>query len=382
MLAAQVAFAVILVAGATLVARAYAGTHAVNPGFDVSETLTLQLTLPRSRYATAADHAQFAERALEELTSIPVVASAGVVSDLPFVGNALHFEVRPEAGERTAERMTVRPADPGFFRTLRVPVESGRLFDRRDRRGAPAVAIVNRTAANRLNRRGTIGARLVIASDAIRTVVGIVGDIKHEGLRSDEGPVVYVPFSQSTFDFQNWMGIVIRGSPLGSVAAGARAAIARVDPDQPLAAVRPMSAYVDEQLSPYRFGALVVLALAAAALTLAVTGIYGMTAFIVGRRIRELGIRLALGATRRGVIQLVLKQVAVVVALGSGVGVAAAMITNRLLQTALADAPTLSANAAALAAGWALLIGTAAVAAVLPARRAARIDPRSALEAE
>jgi putative ABC transport system permease protein len=342
----------------------------------------MQLTLPRSRYATAPSHARFAERAIAELSSMPAVESAGVVSDLPLVGNALHFEVRPDAGGGSAERMTIRPADDGFFRTLRIPAEAGRLFDRRDRPGAPLVAIVNRTAANRLRERGTIGARLVIAGETARTIIGVVGDIRHEGLRTDEGPVVYVPFSQSTFDFENWMGIVIRGANLGSIAAGARAAIARVDPEQPLSAVQPMSEYLDEQLSPYRFSALIVLGLAVAALTLAVTGIYGMTAFIVGRRMRELGIRLALGATQGRVVELVLKQVSVVVAIGSIVGAATAVVTNRWLQTVLADAPTLSANVVALAAGWAFVAGTAAVAALLPARRAAKIDPRSALYSE
>ncbi len=382
MLAGQVAFALILMAGAALVARAYIGTRAIDPGFDVSDTLTMQITLPRSRYATAAAHAQFADRVIRELSIVPGVTSAGVVSDLPFVGNALHFQVRSDTMTGDGEPMTVRPADEGFFKTLRLTPVAGRVFSAQDHRNGAPVAILNRSAARRLAGREQVGGRVVIAGELPRTVIGVVGDIRHGGLHADEGPVVYVPFPQNTFDFLNWMGIVVRGTNMASAMVGARAALARVDRDQPLSAVRTMSAYVDEQMAPYRFSALLVFVLAMAALILAATGVYGLTAFIVGRRTRELGIRLALGATRWRVIRLVLRQILIVVALGSGIGLATAALTNTLLQTVLADAPTLAANAGALASGWLLLIAIVAIAAVFPALRAARIDPRSALQAD
>jgi len=382
LLACQVAFAFVLIAGSVLVARGYITTVRIDPGFDTRDTLTMQATLPRGRYPDAEAHARFAQRAVEALASVPGVTQAGVVSDLPLVGNALHFEVRPEATAGEGERMTVRPADAGFFNTLRIPLAAGRLFTAQDRRGAALVALVNQAAARRLGGSGAVGTRIVVDREAPRTIVGVVGEIRHGGLRADEGPVVYVPFAQKTFDFANWMGLVVRGNAGVPSATAVRAALAQVDPNQPLSAVQPMHEYIDAQTAPYRFSALIVFVLAGAALLLAVTGIFGMTAFIVGRRTRELGVRLALGAPRTSVVALVLRNVRTVFAVGSVAGLLGAAATNRLLQSALADAPTLQANASALVAGGILLLVTALGAALLPALRAARIDPKLALQSE
>src|SRR6185295_19021491 len=153
LLAGQIAFALMLAAGALFVGRAYAATGRIDPGFDVSDTMTMQLTLPRARYSNSAAHARFVEQALEQIAAVPGVTSAGVVSDLPFVGNQLNFVVQTDgdAADRPREsRLTVRPVDPGFFRTLRIPLVSGRYFEATDRSGAPPVAIVNRAAADRL----------------------------------------------------------------------------------------------------------------------------------------------------------------------------------------------------------------------------------------
>jgi putative ABC transport system permease protein len=175
---------------------------------------------------------------------------------------------------------------------------------------------------------------------------------------------------------------VARGSAAVPGAVAARAAVAEVDPNQPLSAVQPMHEYIDAQTAPYRFSALIVFVLAGAALLLALTGIFGLTAFIVGRRTRELGVRLALGAPRITVVALVLRNVRTVFAIGSATGLLGAALTNRLLQSALADPPTMRANAAALVAGGVMLFAAALGAALLPALRAARIDPKSALQAE
>src|SRR5262249_29467177 len=141
----QVAFAMMLVVGAGAVVRGYASTAAVDPGFDTTLTMTMQLTLPRAGYADNAAHARFVDRALLAIGAIHGVASAGVVSDLPFVGNATSFRVAAAGEDESASRLTtIRFADPGFFRTLRIPLESGRFFEAADRADAPAVAILNR----------------------------------------------------------------------------------------------------------------------------------------------------------------------------------------------------------------------------------------------
>jgi putative ABC transport system permease protein len=382
LLAGQVAFATVLIAGAMLVVRAYAGVTRIDPGFDVSDTLTMQLTLPRSRYPDVAARVRFAERTVDELSRMTGVTSVGVVSDLPFVGNALHFPVRPEGvPAEGAAQMTVRLADDGFFRTLRIPVSSGRAFDVDDRSGAAPVAVLNRTAAQRLE-GASVGGRIQIGAEAPRIIVGVVGDIKHGGLNALEGPVVYVPFAQTSFAFVNWMGIVARGPGVTTAAAGVRAAVARVDPTQPVTAVQSMEEYVARETAPFRFSSLIVGSLAGIAQVLAMTGIYGLTAFIVGRRSRELGVRLALGASKASIVRLVFKQIAVTLAAGSLAGLAGGVATNGLLKAAIADRSTGGDDALAVMAGGLLVAVSAGLAALGPALRAARLDPKAALQAE
>jgi len=382
LLAGQIAFALMLAASALFVGRAYAATSRIDPGFDVSDTVTMELTLPRTRYPNGAAHARFVDQVLEQIAAAPGVTSAGVVSDLPFVGNQLTFAVVTDgdAADRPREsRLTVRPADPGYFRTLRIPLVSGRYFDASDRSGAAPVAIVNRTAAERLWGGAAANRRLHVADDAPREVVGVVGDIKHAGLHANEGPVIYVPYAQKSFDFVNWMGIVVRGTDTsGSLV---KSAIARVDPNQPVHAVMAMDEYVARERAPYRFGALVVFSLAGTAFILAITGIYGLTTFIVGRRFRELGVRLALGAAPSAVVLLVLRQILGMLVLGAIAGTAGTVMTTRLLRATMP--PSSAATDPIVIAGAIAILGvTSLVAALAPALRAAHIDPKVALQAE
>ena len=383
LLAGQVAFATVLIAGAVLVVRAYAATMRTDPGFDVSDTLTMQLTLPRSQYPETAARVRFAERAVAEIAAMPGVKSVGVVWDLPFVGNAMHFPVGPEgAPVEAAAQMTVRLADAGFFRTLRIPVGVGRVFEGHDRAGATPVAVLNRSAAERFALAAPLGGRVRIGTEAARTIVGVVGDIKHEGLNALEGPVVYVPFAQTSFAFVNWMGIVVRGPGITAAAAGLRAAVGRVDPIQPVTAVQSMEDYVARETAPFRFSSLIVGSLAGAAYVLAVTGIYGLTAFIVGRRSHELGVRLALGASKASIVQLVYRQIAGTLAAGSVVGLVGSLATNGLLTVSLARSATGGHDALAVVAGGALVVVTAGLAVLGPALRATCLDPKVALQAE
>jgi putative ABC transport system permease protein len=382
LLAGQVAFALMLAAGALFVGRAYVATSRIDPGFEVSDTVTMQLTLPRTRYPNSAAHARFADRVLEQVATAPGVASAGIVSDLPLVGNQLTFAVFTDgdAVDRAREsRVTVRPADPGYFRTLRIPLDSGRYFEPGDRSGGAPVAIVNRAAAEMLWRGAAMNRRVRVTDDVPREVVGIVGDIKHAGLHANEGPVIYVPYAQKSLDFVNWMGIVVRGTDVS--ASVVKAAIARVDPNQPVHAVMAMDEYVARERAPYRFGALVVFSLAGAGFILAVTGVYGLTTFIVGRRFRELGVRLALGAAPSAVVVLVLQQILSMLVLGAVAGTAGSLLTTRLLQATMP--PSSAATDPLVIAGALAILGVTSVAAALaPALRAARIDPRVALHSE
>ena len=187
MLALQVAFAMVLVTGAALIARAYIATVHTDAGFDTSHTQTMQMTLSRSQYPDNASQIRFAESALQALRALPGVIDTGLVSDLPFEANATHFAVmRRGETDASARMMTIRMASPGFFTTLRIPVIAGRVFNEHDRAQSVAVAVVNRSGADRLgSSRRTIGQPMRVAGDVERVVIGIVGDIKHAGLHED-----------------------------------------------------------------------------------------------------------------------------------------------------------------------------------------------------
>jgi predicted permease len=377
------AFALVLTSGALLIARSYVALFTIAPGFDVEDTLTMTLTLPKSGYANSAAHVRFVDRLIEEISGRPGVAGVGIVSDLPFVGNQMHFAVRPDATASPSARQVevgVRLADPGYFSTLRIPLVDGRTFGHDDRASTPAVAIVNRTAAGSLFADRAIDHTVAITGEPSRTIVGIVGDIKHAGLQTDEGPVIYVPYAQKSFDFVNWIGVVIRGPGVSANATAVKAAVSAVDPTQPVADVMKMTDYLDRARAPYRFSSLVVGSLAAAAFVLALSGIYGLTGFLVGARLPELGVRLALGASAASVVALVLRQVSAFIGLGLGTGLLAAIGTARLLRSTIVGVESLDPWPVA---GAVMLLAAAGLTAGLaPALRAGRIDPTTALKSE
>jgi putative ABC transport system permease protein len=379
LLAVQVAFAVTLASATAFVVGGYVATTRIDPGFDTANTLTMQLTLPRDRYPDSGAHAVFASRFSAALSDLPGVTGVGIVSDLPFVGNALHFAVTlqglPAAGEQP---MTVRPADAGYFRTLRVPLIEGRAFAETDNARAPLVAVLNRAAADRLDAATRQGRQLRIAGEPPRTIVGIVGDIRHEGLHADEGPVVYVPYSQKTFDFVNWMGVVLRGPGVERLGGEIRHVVARIDPDQPVQDIRTLDAYLEDERAPLELSALVIGALALSSALLALAGIYAMTAFVVGRRTPEIGVRIALGASKGSILGLVLARAGLPIGsgifLGIGGGFAAAAMLRTLVVTP--EAPVVATVIACAG----LLAASALAAALQPALRATRVDPKASLE--
>ena len=287
----------------------------------------------------------------------------------------MHFPVRPEGQPADgAARMTVRLADAGFFRTLRIPVTIGRAFDGSDRENGTPVAVINRSAAERLDATGPSAQRIQIAARSAPEIVGVVADIKHGGLNAVEGPVIYVPLAQASFAFVNWMGIVVRG-PTSTMAASVKAAVARVDPNQPITAVQSMDKDVEQETAPFRFGSLIVGSLAVAAYILASDGHLRLDG--VHRRTTIAGSRRAArsGATRRSIVQLVFRQVAVTLAAGSLVGLAAGLATNGMLKRG--SSPNLPGDAREVIAviGSGLLVAvTAVIAGLGPALRAARME--------
>ncbi len=385
---AEVALSLVLLVGAGLLAQSFVRLRGVDPGFEASGVLTLRVSLPTAKYPEGADRARAFERLEKAASAAPGVRSAGFVLELPLDADRGGTEVRLE-GEATpkpgAERQTnFTFATPGYFRTLGIPVEEGRTFDARDRRDSEPVVVVNRALAHSLagaaSGASPVGRRIVLGfNETPRRIVGVVGDVLHDQLRSAPFPGVYVPYAQ--FPWAASMALAVRtAQPPEAVLASVRARLREAEPGLPIYDARPMDRIVADAVAEPRFSALLVVCFAGLALVLAAVGIYGVIAYSVRRRTREIGVRVALGAARDDVLRLVLGRGMGLVTVGIGLGLGASAILARglrgfLFEVSATDPWTFGALALFLAA-----VGCAAC--YLPTRRALSVDPRIALESE
>jgi predicted permease len=392
----QIALALMLVVAAGLLIRSFERMRGVDPGFDPNGLLTARLELSPVRYESNQSIRQFFERLVARAEALPGVRSAAVVKALPMAQPEIgdwsflregRFSLPPKQEDWNLSYWQV--VGPGYFETMRMPVLQGRGIEAGDRTGTPQVAVVNRTLARQAwPGEDPIGQRLLMgggATDSVwRTVVGIVGDVRHRGLDAEPRPEIYLPHAQfpaGTATPLRTLRIVLRteGNP-GSLAAPLRAAVAELDPDIPLTEVQTMDEALGTWAAERRLTMVVVGAFAMLALVLGAVGVYGVMAHLVAQRTREIGIRIALGALPREILSLVLSQGVRLVVTGIAVGLLGALAASRVLtrmlfQTAPTDTATFVATAAALA-----LVAVAA--SVIPAVRAVRTDPVDALRSE
>jgi putative ABC transport system permease protein len=393
LLAGNVCLATLLVAGAGLVGRSLLGLLAVHPGLDAAGVLVADVTISGPRYSSGPPEAQIAattrfyDEALAAVRALPGVEAASATTLLPLGGGrdgfGVHIAGRLHANPEDAPEAERFAVQDDFFATLRIPVIEGRALEARDRAGAPAVAVVNATlAAAIFPGESAIGHTLMLGPPSAppRTIVGVVGDVRHRGADAPAGYQVYVPQSQWAWA-EGAMTVLVRthGDPQ-ALAAAVRAAIGRVDPAQPVTRLARYGDVVAEAHATRRFAAWLLGGLAGTAWLLSVTALYGAIATLVGQRRRELGIRLALGAAstaiRRQVLGLALRPAAVGVVGGLLFAAAGAGALRPLLfGVAPQDAATYAATAAAL-------LLSAAASALLPAWRASRTDPAIALREE
>jgi predicted permease len=388
---AEIALSTILLITAVLLTRSLQHLEAVDPGFRPSQVLTIRLSLPRARYGGRAAIEHFANEVQRRIASIPGVRAVAAANVVPMNG---YLATTPFFVDgvvtRNAPEAHYRMVTPDYFRALGIPVRGGRTFDGADRSGSAPVGIVNETLAQEYFRgRNPIGSRMRL-DDGEQTprevqIVGIVGNVKHFGLDKETTIEVYVPVAQvpdpTTIWLANNMYWVVHtdGAPLAAANA-VRREIAAVDPAVPASFVRSMDQWVGATLAERRFNLQLVGAFAATALLLGVVGVYAVSAFAVTSRTREIGIRAALGASHRDVIGLVLRN-GMSPALGglaAGMGMAAMLapaLSGMLFGVRPADATSLAISLAAL--GCAALLAN-----IVPARRAARIDPIVALRVE
>jgi predicted permease len=390
---AEMALALVLLAGAGLLIGSFARLAGVDPGFRPAGVLTVQLSLPRPKYQEPVRQAAFAEDLLGRAAALPGVRAAGLVSALPLADHSpqilFTIEKRPVASPAEAPHANYRAVSPGYFAAMGIPLRSGRPFTAADREGAPRVILLNETMAktlfpneNPLGRRLTLGVPDAGETPEWVTVVGVVGDVRHTALKEESGMEMYWPFAQEpAADFTLILAAsAASGERTGALAAPARQAVQSIDPDLPVFHVRPLTEVVSEALAPARLSTVLFGLFAALALSLAAVGLYGVMSYAVAERQREIGIRMALGADRAGVFRLVLFQAMGVALLGVAVGLAGSLAATRLLGSLLYGAGT--ADALTFPAVALLLLAVAFLASYLPARRATGVDPLTAMRGE
>ncbi len=385
----ETALAVVLVVCAGLLIRSFARVAQVDPGFRSEGVLTLQVPISLLKYPDSAKRWAFLSQVLERLRALPGVTVAGTVSKLPLSGEEeidwLIVEGRPRPAKPSETPLAdLRQASPGYFEAMGIRLLRGRTFNGNDRAGVAGVAVVNQTLARTYwPDADPIGKRIRFGDLDDKkpewlTVVGVVDDVRNSSLEGTPRPQAYLATAQKAFSDQS---VVLRtkGDPKDLTAA-ARAAIWSVDRDQPVAEVRTMTKVVSQSVAGRRFNMVLLGLFAGLALVLAAVGIYGITAYSVAQRTREMGLRMALGARRGVVLSLVLREAGSLALAGLAAGLALAFAATRVMASLLfgvgtADPVTFASVAATLA-----LVSF--FAAWVPGRRATQVDPMVALRTD
>ncbi|HEX4386068.1 MAG TPA: ABC transporter permease [Myxococcales bacterium] len=383
---AEVALAVVLLAGAGLVLRTLWNLRQTPLGFQPARVLTLRVDLPGARYTQVAQQTEFFDRLLAGVATQPGVQAAGIVSELPLGGNHLTHNAlikgAPPVLEGAEPEVGAHVVSGGYFPALQIPLLEGRLFDARDRADTAQVVIVNAAFARKFfSGRSAIGSRLRFSREEHprwMTIAGVVGDVR-EALQDEQEPTAYVPYAQNGSPWHRWESLVVRAAP------GAEAMLSRelkqqvwaADPQLPITLARPMEEVLSRSLAQRRLELMLLSLFAGLALLLGAVGIHGLVSYTVSRRTHEFGVRLVLGATRGRVLRMVLGQGLRLALLGLAIGTLVAVALGRLLSSLLfgvAPADPLTYAAIALVIG-----GTALAACWVPAARAGHIEPMAAL---
>ncbi|MEO8662592.1 MAG: ABC transporter permease [Bryobacteraceae bacterium] len=383
----EVALASMLLVGAGLLGASLSHLLSTAPGLRTDHMLTLRLTLARSQYPTNTAQNAFFEQVLDRVKSLPGIVAAAEISDTPLKGNNPTFEFALEGVTRPPSSAPVqaglRAVSTGYLQTAGIPLLRGRDFTIDDRANSAPVAIVNQTMARRywpgLN---PVGRRVRLKEDERwMSVAGVVPDIKHMGLKAEEGAVVYIPYSQKTQDWLAWTTLLVRtaGEPM-DVVPQVRSAIRSLDRNQPIAEIGTLEESLASSTAVPRFTTAVIGIVSGLALLIAVVGVYGLLAYTVARRMPELGIRLTLGASPMQVTWLLVRQAMLRVFAGVAGGLLGAWWLSRLVESLLFG---LRPHDPATFAGVAGLLVVASLAGVLAsASRVLKIDPTTALRAE
>ena len=383
----QVALSLILLIGATLIVRSFKNLTSVDPGFQGENVLSATVSLPEAQYPDDVRVRAFFTQLLERAQHLPGVTSAGLCQIVPFSGGgggyAFTVEGAQSAPGEPAKVSWRRSVTPDYFTTMSIPLLKGRAFEKTDTEASEPVAIVDEKLAREYwSGSDPIGKRLRIGGATSKapwlTVVGVVRSVKNRQLDEDARFYIYQPFTQWA---QRETSVVMRTSvDPESTTAGLRAQLAQLDPNLPLFEVTTVSGSVARSVKTKRLASFLLMGFASTALLLAVIGIYGVISLNVNSRTNEFGIRMALGAPPRSVLQLVVWQGMRVAAIGIAIGVLMALLLTRLLGGLLFGVTPTDPLTFTLVSG--VLTGAALAAAYIPARRATKVDPLVALRYE
>lgn len=394
----ELALAMLLLVGAGLLVRSFSQLVSVDPGFHPDRVLTFDISAPASKYANRHSLRTLTSDILAHMRAIPGVSSSAIVAGLPLGGfnmrTSVHIVGTPKEAPADRKRTGVTIVSPDYFRTMGIPLIGGRDFSAHDGSGAPVVSVIDETLAKRyFAGRSAIGQRIEVGwtqdtasaagGDTTQVtmggeVIGVVGDVRRFNLSTAADAEVYIPIDQPTL---NTFSVVVRtNGPPNAVESQIQGAMRAVDPDLPIDHLRQLRELVSLSVSRPRFYMSLIASFAAIALVLAAVGIYGVISYTVSQRSRELGIRIALGASGANVMAHVLRPGVALAAGGVAIGIVASLAVTRLIASLLfgvtpADPLTFAGMAA-------VLLGVAVLACVIPARRASRADPLVAMRSE
>jgi putative ABC transport system permease protein len=383
----EVALAIVVLAAAGLMVKSVLQLLSVPPGLDPRNVAVMDMALPQKDFYGAPVRTLFCSDLTREVGAVPGVTSVSAISHLPLsgatAGRGFTIEGQPIPTPQERPNAAYRVMCPGYFQTLGIPILKGRDFSAGDTIAAEQVIIINEAAASSWwPNEDPIGRRVKFGdpsgSDPWLTVIGVVGSVRHFGLHLDPRREFYRPYSQAV-----WPGMTITvkaATDPGAVLSGVRAALARIDRDQPVTRVRAMDTVITESIGARRFPMLLLGAFGGVALLLAAIGVYGVVSYVVSQRTREIGIRMALGARAAQVMRLIVARASIPIGLGIAAGLAGSAAASKLLDTLLYQVEP--NDPAVIGIIVVTLAVSAAGAAIIPARRAATVDPNVVLKAE
>ena len=387
----EVALAMTLAVAGALVLKSFARLTAVPPGFNSERILSLKVFLTPPGYRSVASAKQYVGSAVARMASVPGVEAAAAISQLPLgdpsSGQPFTIEGRTFApGERP--NADYRAISPTYFETLRIPVRRGRGISEDDREGGAMVVVVNEAMAHRFwPNEDPVGRRIHWATGyptfdtPPHTIVGVVADVKSSGLDKPERPAVYAPYTQRAFPWMRWSSFVVRthGEP-ESMARLIRQELTKIDPLQPIYQVAPLDDVLAQSVAARRFHTGMIDLFALLALALCAVGVYGTIGYWVAERSREIGVRMALGATGRGIRAMVVARASTLTVAGVVIGTGLSLVTSRLLSSLLFEVRPFDAGTIATAS--VVVLAASAAAAYIPARRASSVDPLTVIRGE